>query len=550
MIPLNPQVPYVFPEPRALEEIGGYEHQPPFSQLALEAKAVFGITSALTAKGVDALNSWLERNPNLSARLILLVYPACATRQADLSRLLDVVTRTSDRVSVRIRLLERVTDRGANALCFVDQRSDAAIVAGPSEDLGLELPTDGCVNFVFRAVPTLVESFRRYFDWLWENSLDITAQVAVRIPELILPEGTEEAAQIWQDYMSACSDVVPLKGTLGAVAHIEPDTGEITIMSEDGKEVITPTEEIGIPKLDPLAERIARLYEKGHLVSIDKLTRIPPLDAPLDPSLFGDVPEFHKGNITRKVSMRVSIIDESTLKEIENRRHGLRTLLTKFTFGLADNMRWMPVTARKLFESEFQRISEEGQNLISNLLKGDIDQFVKAKRQMVAADINGMYTELGKPGQVTDDIVDKVVESLKNRLDKARSADFLPKLSYSGISFPCAENAVASPWGQASSLLIDIATFPRKALTDSFFFRGLKVDDDDLIEAMNVAEDALCRDLGTRGIKDRCRMELDLLSRIVKASMEARNRCELVWQILAGVPLKEIEMGLAEKASK
>ncbi len=43
------------------------------------------------------------------------------------------------------------------------------IVTGPSEDLGLELPTDGCVNFVFRAVPTLVESFRRYFDWLWET---------------------------------------------------------------------------------------------------------------------------------------------------------------------------------------------------------------------------------------------------------------------------------------------------------------------------------------------------------------------------------------------
>jgi hypothetical protein len=30
----------------------------------------------------------------------------------------------------------------------------------------------------------------------------------------------------------------------------------------------------------------------------------------------------------------------------------LRVLLTKFTFGLADNIRWMPIMARKLFESE------------------------------------------------------------------------------------------------------------------------------------------------------------------------------------------------------
>jgi hypothetical protein len=81
------------------------------------------------------------------------------------------------------------------------------------------------------------------------------------------------------------------------------------------------------------------LSDKGVLVSIDKLSRIPPLDAPLNPSLFGDTSELHKGNVTRKVSMRVSIIDEKTLKEIEKRRRGLRILLTKFTFGLADNIR-------------------------------------------------------------------------------------------------------------------------------------------------------------------------------------------------------------------
>ncbi len=87
MIPLNPQVPYVFPEPRALEEIGGYEHQPPFSQLALEAKAVFGITSALTARGVDVLSSWLERNPESQrspyfARLSCLRHPPGGSLQA------------------------------------------------------------------------------------------------------------------------------------------------------------------------------------------------------------------------------------------------------------------------------------------------------------------------------------------------------------------------------------------------------------------------------------------------------------------------------------
>jgi hypothetical protein len=96
----------------------------------------------------------------------------------------------------------------------------------------------------------------------------------------------------------------------------------------------------------------------------------------------------------------------------------------------------------------------------------------------------------------------------------------------------CTDNAIVSPWGQAFSLLADVAAFPRKALTDSFFLRGLKVPEDDLIEAMNVANDVLLRNLGARGIKDRCKAELNLLMRIKKAPMESRERCELVCRIL------------------
>ncbi len=88
---------------------------------------------------------------------------------------------------------------------------------------------------------------------------------------------------------------------------------------------------------------MARLYETGAFVSIDKLNRVPPLDAPLDPNLFGDASELQRGNVTRKVKMRVSLIDEKTLKEIDKCRQGLRVLLTKFTFSLADNMRWLAV---------------------------------------------------------------------------------------------------------------------------------------------------------------------------------------------------------------
>src|SRR6202007_1343508 len=100
-------------------------------------------------------------------------------------------------------------------------------------------------------------------------------------------------------------------------------------------------------------------------------------------------------------------------------RSALRTLLTKFTFGLADNMRWMPNAARKLFEAELARANEEGLRLIADLLKGDVDSFLLERREKLVSDLNGIYSQLGRPGHVTLDVVGKVVDSLKVRLTKA-----------------------------------------------------------------------------------------------------------------------------------
>jgi hypothetical protein len=302
---------------------------------------------------------------------------------------------------------------------------------------------------------------------------------------------------MWQGYMDQLRNVPANEEMPHVVTRLDPETGDVVIKSAEGNVLPTPTDLLGIKKLDPLADQVARLYEQGALVSIDKLSRIPPLDAPLDPSVFGDVSELVRGNVKRTVSMRASVIDKKTLKEIETRRQGLRTLLTKFTFGLADNMRWMPTAARALFEAELERTNKEGQKLISDLICGNVDGFLEAKREALIADLNAMYSQLGRPGHVTPDIIAKVMESLKGRLQKAQSANFTAKLSYSSISFTSTENAFASPWGQAYALLSDVAAFPRKAHTDSFFFRGVKTPKKVFIEAMNVADDALVRNSRT-----------------------------------------------------
>ncbi len=542
---ITPVPPFLWPEPRILEGMADYQDQPPFDNLALSSSSMFGIISGLTVQGINVLESWLAQNEDLNVRLIVTVYPTCATKEADLSCLLDLALRIEERLIVHIKPLAELTDRTASTLCFIDHDTDVVhIVSGPYDDLGLESWCDGQVNLVFKATHMQADSFGRYFDWLWAKSADIRVEGVLHIPNLVLPEGTEEASLMWKDYIHECT----IAEIVQTVVRVDPDTGEVTVLSEDGQVIVPPpTSELGLPKLDKLAEFISRIYEKGSLVSIDKLSRIPPLDAPLDPSLFGDTAELQRGNVTRKVSMRVSIIDESILKEIEKRRKGLGTLLPKFSFNLADNIRWMPFSARELFESELKRLNEEGQKLISDLLKGDVDAFIKSKQSSLIENINSMYTTLGRQGKVTEDVISKVTESLKERLTKACSANFMPKLSYASISFALTENVLASPWGQAYSLLKDIATYPRKALTDGFFFRGLRVQEEDLIDSMNVAEDALCSDLSSRGIKKRCKDELDLLSRIEVSPLDSRDRCGLVHKIITGTPIDAVYSELKEK---
>lgn len=250
--------------------------------------------------------------------------------------------------------------------------------------------------------------------------------------------------------------------------------------------------------------------------------------------------------------MRVSIIDKKDLKEIERRRQGLRILLTKFTFGLADNMRWMPASVRELFEAELQRLNDEGKTLLANLLSSGTEKFIEDKKDALIADIKSMYRQLGRKEKLMENLVNNVKKDLQQRLERGLSVNFMPQISHSVVKFDYSNNELCSPWGQAFSLLSDIVSFPRKALTDSFFFRGVKVPENDLINSMNVADDALCRDLDARNIKARCRLELELLTRIEKADIAAKERCDLAWQILDGCAVDTVQERLinAEAAAK
>jgi hypothetical protein len=532
---LMPEPPFLWPEPRVLDGSRSYASDLPFEHLVQREGSILGIVVALGGQGIDHLRTWLENNSGLQVTLIVAVYPTCSTKQNDIIRLRELADHYRTTLQIRLRPYAWVTDRPTNVLCFIDQASDSVdMIIGASENLGFDPRPDGKINVVFRADPALVDAYQQYFTWVWGQARDILKERLPPIPELVLPEGSAEAARRWEAFCHACLDDAQDSAAPRESVHVDPETGTVALKSRAGKDLVPPSVAAGFPESDPLTTFVARLYSKGKLVTIDKLSRIPPLDAPLDPAWFGDVAERQHGNVTRRISMRVSIIDEHTLKEIEKRKNALRSLLNKFTFGLADNARWMPNPARPLFDAEMERVNQEGQKLVSELLQGNVAAFIAQKKDALVADLNAMYQAIGQHGQVTAGVIARVSKNLEERLTRAQTANFMPALSYTGITFSHTSNTWANPWGQAYALLADIAVFPRKALTDSFFFRGLRVSEDALLEAMNVADDALLRDARFPRLKDRGKLELALLTRIEQSSLAPKAKCEFVWKVITG----------------
>jgi hypothetical protein len=273
---------------------------------------------------------------------------------------------------------------------------------------------------------------------------------------------------------------------------VDPDTGEVVLIDQNNQVIQSPTEEIGIAKLDALANAIARVFELGVLVTVDKASRIPPLEAPVKPEWFG-VDSFRQtGMVSAKTSIKVAPFDEATLKKIDRLRRVSGDLLPRYSFSLADSVRWMPKQAIPLFEAALTMANDEAKKLLGATVGNDIDAFLTTQRERIRADAQRMYEAYHPGGNIPDNAVNNIVEELKVRLGKTRGEALIPKVSYSPVAFnPGQSTQWSSPWGQAFQLLKGIAEFPREAMTNRFFWQGIRTDEDALMKAMDVAEDHL-----------------------------------------------------------
>ena len=530
--PIDPVLPFIWPEPLVSAGFNTYVTELPFDVAVRSVVSVFGVVSAIDARAVNWMEGFLADRTETQLRLVVSIHPTCRTSESDLQELLRLVERHGVRAAFKVFPERSLVDRSSNLLCLVDEGGSAILSVGPTENMGFAPTSPSQANLASSVSAATFEACRKWFDYLWGISGSLRPDIAASMPDLVLPQGDEEAARLWAEYRQLCLDK-DATGELPVKAIVDPETGDVQLVDQNNDPVASPTEEIGIQKLDPLAEYMARIFELGSLVSIDKLSRIPPLEAPVKPEWFG-VDSFRQTGVVRaQTSIKVAPFDEATLKKIDRLRRVSGELLPRFSFALADGVRWMPKQAIPLFEAALTAANEDAKKLLGATMGEDIEAFLASQRDRIRSDAQRMYEAYHPGGRIPDNAVTNILDELKTRLDRTKADKLIPRVAYSPVAFnPAHSTEWSSPWGQAFTLLEGVAEFPREAMTNRFFWQGVKTNEEDLIKAMNVAGDYLVAEYGGRKAMRCAEDELVLIKQLEEAPFESIEKCRALWALI------------------
>ncbi len=534
--------PFVWPDPR---QLAGFADPDVAADAALWSAARIAqvVTTDLDDEGVDRLERLLGENPELNIRAVVVVYPTCRTREEHLFRLVGFQEAGNGRFEAHLLMKEWNDHPASNImLLYCEGGSDPLLRFGPTPNLECARPLGPWhANLVFHPDPRLTDSMRRWFDYAWLCGAPLSEETA-HIPHLLRPQGSQQAAALWEQYRAAIEGDSLFAVELPQVL-VNPETGEVTATdAATGASIAAPSAALHLPKADPIAQAAMALLSRGTLVAVDKSTRAKPLDVPISPRLFGLTPQQQHGRVTVERSFRVSVLNEADLKELEKYRRRISLLVDKFTASLGDGLHWMPVAARPQFEQMVEEQNEAGMARFAAILGGDPAEFVDGQRERLREDAKNAFRAVtGTSQELSDGQFEAVLDSLKERLQSVLSAGrLLPQVTYPRIVLDLNGADENDPlWGQVLLLLTDLAVKQREAVASPFFWREFAPKPQtEYLAAMDALGDFIRGAAGTIAVAQR---ELDLLRELRDATdAPPRERCIAVWDMVLG------SSGLAE----
>ena len=543
------ETPFIWPDVRRLAGCSG--PAPDLDALLAESDLVLGVVHGFTDVGVGRLKKILAKEPTAShngngkpsspstekkVRLIVTVYPTCPTTSDVLLALLQLQTSHAS-LEVRIVTCDLWSGPENTVAFYKAVDSVPTVLFGSSASFEDVSDEPNHLTLAFSPEPILAAEWQKWFDVKWLKAARLTEQRAI-IPALVIPEGTLEAAQKWAAYEQLCVD--EQDGEELVEVTVDPVTGEVTAKAADGTPVTTVSTDNKLPKVSPVYRKLAQLLDMGHLVSVDKTTRILPFEVPVKPKWFGLETLKQIGLVKRQLSYRISALSEEELKNLEKRRKKTGELLDLFSFSLADGQRWMPKTAEELFQQENSRINTEAKGILDKLIAGNIDNFLDGRRKTVSVDANKMYRDLmpdrtsSGDDSLSKDAIDEIMADLKRRFEGAQHRSFLPELSFTRISLPQPQNDTwKSQLGSSLHLLLSIVRYPRKACRNGrYFSQGMAAKPRDILKAMNVLNDPFVEAFDRFEAQERAEKELEEVDSIEAADHTAEEKCQKLFELL------------------
>lgn len=534
--------PFIWPDFRCLAGIA--DSMPDTEGLLTNSQLILGVVHGFSDLSVDLLRRVLTRtnSPNSNGdgtaaseaakvRLIVTLYPTCPTTSDVLLSLLELQERHST-LEVRLVTCGLSTGPESTMACYQTLDGSPIVMIGSSANFeGRPSDNDAHFTIVFAPEPLLAADWQKWFDVKWLKAVRLNKE-RTNIPAIVLPKGTLEAVQKWQEFEHLCLDKA--HGQEFIEVDVDPATDEIVATTTDGTPVPTVSAENKLPKVSPVYRKLAQLLDMGQLVSVDKTTRLAPFEVPVKPKWFGLETLKQIGSVKRQVSYRISALTEDELKQLENRRKKTSELLELFSFSLADSQRWMPKAAEELFRQENTRVNTEAAGILSKLISGDLNKFMEGRRKAVGEDANRMYRDLFPDKKLSDDALDEIMDALKKRFEGALQRSFLPQLSFNRVSLPQPQDSAwKSQLGSSLHLLLSIVRFPRKACKNGIYFaRGVTAKPPVILKAMNLLNDPFVEIFDRDDASEQAEVELEKVDSIESSESPPEVKCHELFKIL------------------
>ena len=510
------------------------------------AKKLAGVISDISWEAAEMIRdafftSTIDGNGQPEWCFLVGINPASATQEDVLLELLDfqkcTVENTEGSASFRLLLPRTLREEkiSMNVVVGFNAEGKCFLHIGSLESVGVGCDSVATANLLIESPePLLVDECRKFFDYHWELGVELNDSTA-RMPRLFPAKGDPEATLAWQQYQSMCIDhKIFTEFAVADAPDVDEETGEV--LKNEGEKL---SEILKLPEVDKLERVVSELYAKGKTVTLEHKNK--PLQAPLSARALGIESLREDAGVTMRVDFHVDLFDADTQRKVTRLRDKVRENINLFGYKLADGYTWIPDSARGKVDERMQNLKHEVEGQLSALLQGDVGAFLNSRRDAIRNSCERYAREMAPNVPFKAEVVDKVIEELRQRAGQAIDGNYLPKTTFSSVPFdPITRAPHEDGWAQAAKLIGDIAIKPREAIFGEFYFvRNLRPDLDmsSYFELVNVLDDYIIElfDRDYREAQKIAAIELRLVKEIKDYdSLAGKDKCRVYVMLIQG----------------